>query len=144
MNHELLLWGTRVNRVSKLQKKAVRIISNSEYLAHSEPLFKTLKLLKIDDLYKLKLMKFYYNLSYNVLPSYFNYYLEVIDDDLPCQYTLRQTACPLGTHTQYPEILEKLNIKLTSILALVTMLKRNIGMYIYECTNLICYKCGRM
>ena len=32
-------------------------MSNSEYLAHSEPLVKTLKLLKIEDVYKLKLMK---------------------------------------------------------------------------------------
>ena len=39
-----LLWGTHVNRISKLQRKnPVRIMSNSEYLAHSEPLFKTLK-----------------------------------------------------------------------------------------------------
>ena len=38
---------------------------------------------------------FYYNLSYNLLPSYFNCYLEVINDDLPCQYALRQTARPL-------------------------------------------------
>ena len=45
LNYGLLLWGTHVNRVSKLQKKAIRIMSNSEYLAHSEPLFKTLKLL---------------------------------------------------------------------------------------------------
>ena len=65
-------------------------MSNSEYLAHSEPLFKTLKLLKIEDLYKLKLMKFYYNLSYNLLPSYCNYYLEVINNAFPCQYELRQ------------------------------------------------------
>ena len=49
------------------EKKPVRIMSNSEYFAHSEPLFKTLKLLKIEDLYKLKLLKFYYNLSYNLL-----------------------------------------------------------------------------
>ena len=41
--YPLLLWGTHVNRVSKLQKKTARIMSNSEYLAHSEPLFKTLK-----------------------------------------------------------------------------------------------------
>ena len=40
-------------------------------------------------------MKFYYNLSYNLIPSNFNCYLEVIDDDLPCQYALRQTARPL-------------------------------------------------
>ena len=85
MNYGLLLWGTQVNRVSKLQKKAIRIISNSEYLAHSEPLFKILKLLKIEDLYKLKLMKFFYNLSYEALPPYFNYYLGVINEDLPCR-----------------------------------------------------------
>ena len=30
LNFGLLLWGTHVNRVSKLQKKAVRIMSNSE------------------------------------------------------------------------------------------------------------------
>ena len=68
----------------KITEKNVRIMSNSEYLAHSEPLFKTLKLLKIEDAYKLKLMKFYYNLSYNLLPSYFNYYLKVINNDFPC------------------------------------------------------------
>ena len=76
------------------EKKPVRIMFNNEYLAHSEPLFKTLKLLKIEDLYKLKLMKFYNNLSYN-LPSYFNYYLEVINNDFPCQYELRQIVRPL-------------------------------------------------
>ena len=32
LNYGLLLWGTHVNRVSKLQKVAVRIMSNSEYL----------------------------------------------------------------------------------------------------------------
>ena len=63
----------------KLTEKPVRIMSNSEYLALTEPLFETLKLLKIKDVYKLKLMKVYYNLSYKLLPSYFNYYLEVIN-----------------------------------------------------------------
>ena len=57
-----------------------RIMSNSEHLAHRERLFKTLKVLKIYDVYNLKFMKFYYNLSYNKLPSYFNYYLEVINN----------------------------------------------------------------
>ena len=67
-------------------------MSNSEYLVHSEPLFKTLKLFKIEDVYTLKLMKFYYNLSYNLLPSYFNYYLDVINNAFPYQYELRQIA----------------------------------------------------
>ena len=77
------------------EKNPVRIMSNSEYLAHSEPLFKTLKLLKIEDVYKPKLMKFYYNLPYNLLPLYLYYFLEVINNAFPCQYELRKIARPL-------------------------------------------------
>ena len=33
LNYGLLLWGTHVNRVSKLQNKTVRIMSNSEYVS---------------------------------------------------------------------------------------------------------------
>ena len=79
----------------KITEKTVRIMFDSEYLAHSELLFKTLKLLKVEDVYKLKRLKFYYNLSYNLLPSYFNYYLEVINNAFPCRYELRQLAGPL-------------------------------------------------
>ena len=144
-------------------------MSNSEYLAHSEPLFKTLKLLKIEDLYKLKLMKFYYNLSYNLLPSYFNYYLEVINNAFPCQYELRQIARPLirpqrtrlvftelnvlfqliqllnYTHIHYPEILEKIKYKTHTYHGFSYNVKEKyLGTYKYERSNLICYKCGRM
>ena len=55
MTYGLLLWGNQVEQISKLQKKSIRLITGSEYLAHSEPLFKELELLKIEDL------KFYYN-----------------------------------------------------------------------------------
>ena len=79
------------------------LITNSKYLAHSEPLIKTLNLHKIEDVYMLKLMKFYYNLSYNLLPSYFNYYLEVINNNCPFQYELRQIARPLIRPQTIPE-----------------------------------------
>ena len=95
MNYRLLLWGTHVNRVSKLQKKPCQNHVNNKFLGYSEPLFKTLRLLKIEDVYKLKLMRFYYNLSYNLLPSYFNYNLGVINNAFPCQYELQQIARPL-------------------------------------------------
>ena len=55
-------------------------------MAHSEPLFKELELLKIVDLYKLKIVKFYYNLSYGLLPSYFNCYIDVLNVNTPCGY----------------------------------------------------------
>ncbi len=51
-----LLWAktysTCLNKLRILQKKTIRIIMQSHYLAHTDPLFSKLKLLKLDDLYK--------------------------------------------------------------------------------------------
>ena len=46
MTYGLLQWGNQVEQVSKLQKKSIKLIIGSEYLAHSEPLFKELELPK--------------------------------------------------------------------------------------------------
>ena len=106
-------------------------------------------------------MKFYYNLSYNLLPSYFNYYLEVINNAFPCQYELRQITRPLiclqrtqlvftesnglfqliqllnYTHTHYPEILEKVQYKTHTYHGFSYNVKEKyLGTYKY--------KCGRM
>ena len=56
------------------------------------PLIKELELLKIEDLYKLKILQFYNNLSYGLLPSYFNCYLDVLNVNTSCGYELRQSA----------------------------------------------------
>ena len=83
----MFYFGEHRRRVNlNYRKKAIRIITCSEYLAHTEPLFKLLELLKVHYLYELKLSKFYYKLSYNHLPSYFNYCLETINDILPDNY----------------------------------------------------------
>ena len=52
-----------------LQKKAIRIISNADYLAHSSKLFLNLKLLKLDDIMQFQIGTFMYKLKYNKLPS---------------------------------------------------------------------------
>ena len=56
----------------KLQKRVMRIITCSKYNAHSEPLFKELKLLKLEDIRKLQELKLYYKLVHRQLSSYFN------------------------------------------------------------------------
>ena len=81
LNYGLLLWGTESDKVLTLQKKAIRLISNSSYISHTNPLFIQHKLLKIGDLFKLKLLKLYYKLSYNLLPSYFDKYREIIEHE---------------------------------------------------------------
>ena len=49
INYCLLSWGKDNDGILKLQKKAVRIISSSEYRAHTEPLFKDLNILRVND-----------------------------------------------------------------------------------------------
>ena len=45
----LLLWGPHCERLFLLQNRVKRVITNSKYIAHTDPIFKTLNLLKIPD-----------------------------------------------------------------------------------------------
>jgi len=71
LNYGTLLWGTHNAILTKIQKKAIRIISGSKYNAHTEPIFKKLHILKIDNLCTLRGAKFCYQLENNTLPVYF-------------------------------------------------------------------------
>ena len=68
-----LLWAnsyrSHLHKLRLLQKKAIRIISNTDYLAHSSKLFLNLKWLKLDDIMKFQLGTFMYKLKYNKLPN---------------------------------------------------------------------------
>ena len=79
INYGLLLWGVHVHKLEHLQKKALRFMTNSGYIAYTTPLLIKHGLLNVRDMYKLKLLKFYYKLSYDLLPPYFNHYIEVIE-----------------------------------------------------------------
>lgn len=70
LNFGILSWGYQCERIVKLQKKAVRIISLSKYNAHTEPIFKDLGLLKVTDILKLQELKLYYKFKNNTLPDY--------------------------------------------------------------------------
>ena len=67
----ILLWGLRSNKLSKLQNRAVRIITMNKRNAHVDPLFKRLKMLKLEDLFLQQQWKFYYKFKKGVLPPYF-------------------------------------------------------------------------
>lgn len=75
----ILIWGSSTKRLFKIQKKAVRIISNSAYLSHTDPLFKELEILKLNDLYTLNILKFLYKLKNDMLPPYFIHYSNLIN-----------------------------------------------------------------
>ena len=91
INYGSLLWGHAGESIDKIQKKAIRTITYSSYIAHSEPLLKSLNLLKVKDLFNLKILKFLFNLYHNKLPPYFNNYrldLEKIETPYINVYTL--------------------------------------------------------
>ena len=75
INYGLLLWGTDIARAFLLQKKMIRIITGSEYRAHSEPLFKASELLTIPDLFNLKLLKFLLQIILSILAEIFQWVL---------------------------------------------------------------------
>ena len=55
LNYGSLAWGFDAKRIFKLQKRALRCITNSKFNAHTVPLFKQLNLLKIDDIFFIEL-----------------------------------------------------------------------------------------
>ena len=71
LNYGLLLWGNKSDKIYKLQKKALHIINVSKYNAHTEPLYKKNRILKLTDIYKLQQQKFYYKFVNHKLPFYF-------------------------------------------------------------------------
>ncbi len=68
INYCILAWGYRCKRITKLQKRIVRILNISKYNAHTEPIFKILSLLKVNDILKLQELKFHYKYENNLLP----------------------------------------------------------------------------
>ena len=71
LNYSLLAWGFNCGRLKTLQKKVIRIITNSKYNAHTEPIMKDLGILKLEDLFKLNMCKWYYRFIHKELPEYF-------------------------------------------------------------------------
>ena len=70
LNYCVTAWGYQCNRIIKLQKKAIRTVMISSYNAHTEPFFKNLKLLKIQDILTLQTLKIYHKFRNNNLPNY--------------------------------------------------------------------------
>ena len=70
-----LVWATsaktNINPIFLLQKKALRICTGSQYLAHTNPLFYELKTLKVYDINSLQSLLFMFKYKNNLLPRSF-------------------------------------------------------------------------
>ena len=72
INYCLLAWGYSSDRILKLQKQAIRLVCSANHLAHTEPLYKELHTLKLNDLLQAKALKFYFKYTHHELPQYFD------------------------------------------------------------------------
>jgi exonuclease III len=94
----VIVWGgssqTALDKLTKLQKRAVRIVSGSSYLSHTNPLFRQLNLLNLSDLYKKEIITFMYRCKNNLLP--------------PCCHNLIKPAKPplygLRSHNDFEHL----------------------------------------
>ena len=67
--YDILAWGFDHQRLVKIQKRFIRIISLSTYNAHTEPWFKHFEILKINNLFDLNCLKFTYNYNKENFPT---------------------------------------------------------------------------
>ena len=70
-----LIWGNAsaylIDQVLKLQKRAIRIISNVHWLSHTQPLFTERKIMKVNDLFTYFLSLFTFKATKNMFPLSF-------------------------------------------------------------------------
>ena len=159
LNFGILLWGTNTKRILKLQKWAVRAMTCSKYNAHTEPIFKKLKILRVDDIYKLTAIKFYYKFENNLLPQSFQdiFTLEMPPHahdtrirDEPRPYVPKTSLGESAIRFTIPDYIEELptciseKISTHSIQGLSNYAKNYfLNQYKESCSILNCYVCNR-
>ena len=81
LTYGITTWGFgNCYRLQSLQKKALRNITKSHFLAHCKPICKKINCLLFDDIFKVSILKFYYKFRCNTLPPYFYENNFVIDN----------------------------------------------------------------
>ena len=155
LTYGILAWGNTNTRLYKLQKKSLRIIANVGYNAHTGPIFKSLFLLKLEDIYRLNVLKFYYRYCHNQLPPYFQRFIFKTRGDVHhhdtrqknlinitkvrtvvAENTLRHISCKI--------INESLKIYTHRLQGFNSYVKlQYINSYSTECTVTDCYICNK-
>ena len=82
---------SNLDRIIKLQKTAVRIITFSDQHTHSNPLFIELNLLKVEDVFKFQIILSVYDFINNALPKSLNHLFEI--NNTTHQHDTRSKPC---------------------------------------------------
>ena len=142
-------WGSeltsKLNCLLLRQKRAVRIISNSPYNAHSDPLFSRLKILKVVDIYKLQTLLLVYKFTHNLHPSDASNFLTRFNfTNILKHYDTRSTSlnlCKYSARTQIrnstllfagPRLWNSLDANLKSI-PTISIFKASVSNWLISC-----------
>ena len=94
LQYGIVAWGQTFDSYTepllKLQKRAVRAISRQSFLAHTLPIFKDLKLLRIADIFKLRLFSFVYEAINKLAPDCFHNFFS-LNSSIHCHDTRLST-----------------------------------------------------
>ena len=71
LNYSISLWSSETESTHKEQKRVLHIISDNKFNAHTEPICRAERHLKVKEIYRLGIYRFYYKLINNHLPHYF-------------------------------------------------------------------------
>ena len=92
LNTGIIIWGSthnnKIDSLIKIQKKAIRIITNSGYRDHTLPLFTKLKILPLQQLYYYNIILFMYKIYKDRLPKVISDYFKT-RVSLPVRMTRR-------------------------------------------------------
>ena len=91
-----------------LQKKAIRAINSAGCNAHTESLLKLYNLLKVEDIYKFRLLIFYHNLIYDKVPQQLQNFMTNNSRAVDC-YPIRNPRWqpPMHFHTFITDIMSE-------------------------------------
>ena len=138
-------------KINKLQKRAVRIVSNKKFLAHSDPIFASLKILKLNDLIELNICGFMHKHMNNNLPnSLRNLFTPLTTNNRNKSYRVEKPRISILSNlptVTFPKVWNSLplNLKYSNSLSI---LKNEMKANYYEkyrefkCSKISCYACN--
>ena len=133
-------------------------MTNSKYNAHTEPLFKDLKLLKLDGIFDNQRMKLFYKFTNNTIPKYFRslfiynrdiYEIETRNNNQLHLFATRTHSAEQVLWHHIPKLIDKFprhitdRIRTRSIQAFSSHLKSHIiDSCSFVCSDPQCYVCN--
>lgn len=91
LSYCIIVWGCAdkkyLHRISVLQNKAMRFVTNSKLTCNLNKLYTSCNCLKLEDIYMFNLLQFFFKLKYKLLPNNFNDNIRLYDTAV--NYALR-------------------------------------------------------